>query len=260
MGLLNMFLSATFADAGLLQKTIAVLYDLVNECSATITPEGIFIQAMDASHVCLIVVRWPAHGFKSFHAAGTALVGLHLGNLLKILKCSNKSDSVTITIDDPASDQLSVSFHDDVRTATFGIRLMDRDDEQLGVPDMDHVAVVTMPSGDFQAACRDLSTLSDTTSMTVDSHGLTLTSSGDVGTATLVYAGVEAVKTTSLTQSFALRYLNSFAKGSVIASHVALKMSPEMPLVLAFGNGVSNLTFYLAPKIDDELLPDDADE
>jgi proliferating cell nuclear antigen len=248
-----MFFSATFADAGLLQKTIAVLHDLVNECSATITATGMSIQAMDSSHVCLIVLEWPADRFTTYSAAGPAVVGVHVGNLLKILKCSNKSDSVTIAIDDAESDVVRVSFHDEVRTATFDIKLMNRDDEQLGVPEFEHAAVVTMPSIDFQAACRDLSTLSDTTSMTVDASGLTLTSSGDIGTATLVYPGVDASKTTQLTQSFALRYLNSFARGSVMSSNVTMKMSPEMPLVLAFENEVSNLTFYLAPKIDDDL-------
>lgn len=251
-----MFFSATFRDAGLLQKTIAVLHDLVNECSATITPSGLSIQAMDASHVCLIALEWPADRFQEYTAVGTALVGIHVGNLFKILKCSNKSDMVTLTIDEATSDVVCVTFHDDVRTATFDIKLMERDDEQLGVPDMEHAAVVTMPSLDFQAACRDLSTLSDTTSMTVDASGLTLTSSGDIGTATLVYAGVETAKTTELTQSFALRYLNSFAKASVMSPTVTMNMSPEMPLVLSFENDVSNLTFYLAPKIDDEMHDD----
>lgn len=252
-----MFFSGTFTDAGLLHKTIGVLHELVNECSATISENGVFIQAMDASHVCLVALDWPADSFKSFTSNGSIRIGLHVGNLLKILKCSNKSDSVTLAIDEDTADTLSIAFSDNDRTATFCMRLLDRDDDQLSVPEMMHDALVAMPSLEFLAACRDLSTLSDTTTVTVDANGLTLVSHGDIGSATLTYAHVRVDKPNSLSQTFALRYMNSFAKGSQIAPCVTLKMSENMPLEIAFENGVSHLTFYLAPKIDDELVDDD---
>lgn len=247
-----MFFEATFADATLLQKTIAVLHDLVGECSASIDPSGICIHSMDTSHVCLVSIKWPAEKFRSYHIEGSVLIGLHVTNFLKILKCSNKSDAVTIRMENRDSDTMLIAFSDDVRKAEFSMKLIDRDDEHMTVPDMEFTAVAYMEALQFLTACKDLSTISDTTCMSVDAAGLTLTSRGDIGSAVITYENIQIRCDMEMTQSFALRYLNSFAKASIVSANVALKLCPDMPLVLEFRNDASCLTFFLAPKIDDE--------
>lgn len=52
---------------------------------------------------------------------------------------------------------------------------------------------------------------------------------------------------------FALRYLNSFAKATPLASHAVLKLSKELPIVVEYHMpDVGRLAFYLAPKIEDD--------
>ena len=52
---------------------------------------------------------------------------------------------------------------------------------------------------------------------------------------------------------FAIRYLNSFAKATPLASHLLLKLSPGAPLVVEYGIGdeLGYMRFYLAPKIEE---------
>lgn len=254
-----MFFSATFRDALLLQKTIGVIHDLLQDCTASISKKGIFIQSMDSSHVCLVSITWPSGAFASYFCEGDTLVGIHVGNLLRILKCCNKSDTVTLSIEESTSDAMTVSFKDDSRTASFSMKLMTRDDEQMSVPEMEYAASISMDSQDFQGACRDLSIISDTTTISVTSKGLSFSSSGDIGEAHLVYENVERMGTSEISQSFSLRYLNSFAKGTILASKVALKMSSDMPIVIEFVNDVCYISFYLAPKIDDDVADIDVD-
>jgi proliferating cell nuclear antigen len=57
----------------------------------------------------------------------------------------------------------------------------------------------------------------------------------------------------AVTLTFALRYLNFFAKATPLSSTVALKMAPGVPLVVEYKIGdFGALAFYLAPKIDEE--------
>lgn len=53
--------------------------------------------------------------------------------------------------------------------------------------------------------------------------------------------------------SFALRYLNSFNKASVLSTQVILSMSPDTPLVVEFKvEKLGSMKFYLAPKLNEE--------
>jgi proliferating cell nuclear antigen len=208
---------------------------------------------MDASHVCLISAVWPSSDFLKYSSHGTIIIGMHLSNLLKLLKCSNKSDCVTLSIEEEASDVLMISFQDGTRSADFEMKLLDREDDQMTIPEMDAAAAITMESVEFQTVCKDLSSIGDTTTITINEKGVTLTSEGDIGRAVIAYPAIELKYTTEITQSFALRYLNSFAKGSLVSQRVSLKLNPDMPLVVEFKNDVSYLSFYLAPKIDDDV-------
>lgn len=252
-----MFFEATFGNAGQLLKTFGVLHELVHECSVSITPSGMSLQSMDASHVCLVSIVWPREKFLKYQSSGSLRVGIHVGNLLKVLKFSHKSDTVTMFLEESSSDQLTISFRDESRSAAFSLKLMDREDEEMGVPEIEYDAVISMHADEFLSVCKDMTNIADTLSVSIDARGMTLHASGDLGTATITYDKLEMMHTTELTQAFALRYLNSFAKGVSIAPGVSLKMCHDMPLVIEYSNDASTMTFYLAPKLDDVVGGDD---
>lgn len=208
---------------------------------------------MDASHVCLVSIVWPCEKFKKYTCNEWVRVGVHIGNLLKLLKFSHKSDAVTFSLLESTSDHLVVTFHDEHRSAEFSLKLIAREDEAMDVPEFAHGADLCMDADEFSVVCKDLSNIADTLTLTVDATGLLMHASGDIGTATIGYDNLEMRQCTELTQSFALRYLNSFAKGCALASKVTLRMTQDMPLVIEYANDASYLTFYLAPKLDDDV-------
>ena len=54
--------------------------------------------------------------------------------------------------------------------------------------------------------------------------------------------------------TFALRYLNSFAKATPLSTHVMIKMSKDLPVLVDYHiPDMGSLRFYLAPNIDDEV-------
>jgi proliferating cell nuclear antigen len=53
--------------------------------------------------------------------------------------------------------------------------------------------------------------------------------------------------------TFALRYLNSFAKATPLAGRVKLCLARDMPISVSYEiSDMGSLSFFLAPKIEDE--------
>ena len=50
---------------------------------------------------------------------------------------------------------------DSDRLSEYDIKLMDIDQEHLGIPETEYAATISMPSGEFQRICRDLMALSE---------------------------------------------------------------------------------------------------
>ena len=68
----------------------------------------------------------------------------------------------------------------------FDLKLMDIDGEHLGIPETDYKCVVTMPSGEFQKICRDLSAIGDTVELHASKDGLAFKVEGDLGSGNII--------------------------------------------------------------------------
>ena len=130
------------------------------------------------------------------------------------------------------------------RVSDFELRLMDIDSEQLGIPDTEYAATVKMPSSEFARIVRDLASIGDTVVIAVTKDGVKFSTTGDAGSANITlkqHAAADAKDEATavecsepVTLSFALRYLNSFAKAAPLSPSVTLSMSKELPIVVSF--------------------------
>ena len=57
-----------------------------------------------------------------------------------------------------------------------------------------------------------------------------------------------------VSQSYASRYLNMFAKAGGLSNQVTLSTGTELPIAVAYPimNGLGEIKYYLAPKITEE--------
>lgn len=60
------------------------------------------------------------------------------------------------------------------------MKLMDIDQEQLGIPDTDYDCKVYMPTGEFSRICRELSSLGESVRIDVTKEGVRFASEGDI--------------------------------------------------------------------------------
>lgn len=258
---------ARLAEGALLKKIIEAIKDLVNDANLDCTGESISMQAMDSSHVSLVALKLNSQGFDRYRCDRSVSLGLNLGSLSKILKCAGNDDVVTLKAED-AGDNITFMFESSGqdRISEFEMKLMDIDAEHLGIPDQKYACVTKMPSGEFQRICRDLAVIGDTCVIKCSKDGIKFSVAGDMGTGSITHkhgagassdkpdAGVFIACEESVELTFALRYLNFFAKATPLSPVVKLSMSQDVPLVVEYplGDSMGHVSYYLAPKIDEE--------
>ncbi|KAJ9097779.1 hypothetical protein QFC20_006125 [Naganishia adeliensis] len=156
--------------------------ELVTDCNLEANEEGIGLQAMDNSHVALVTVQLEANEFDSYRCDRNMPLGVNLGSLTKILRCAKDNDVVTIKASDDA-DSLTLLFEspNSDRVGEYDMKLMDIDQEHLGIPDTQYDATITFSSTEFARICRDLSALGESVKIEVDKQGIRFSSDGEIG-------------------------------------------------------------------------------
>lgn len=155
-------LEARLEQASVLKKVVDAIKDLVQDCNFDCNDMGIALQAMDNSHVALVSMHLKSEGFSPYRCDRNLALGINLTSLTKVLRCAQNEDILTLKADDNA-DTLNLVFESPAseRISGYDIKLMDIDQEHLGIPDTEYAAAITLPSAEFQRICRDLMALSE---------------------------------------------------------------------------------------------------
>merc|ERR1712228_656993 len=246
---------ARLVQGNLLKKVLESLKDLLNEATWDCADSGITLQAMDNSHVSLVSLNLRADGFDKYRCDRNLSMGMNLGSMSKILKCASNDDIITVKAqDDPDTITYMFESPNQERVSDYEMKLMNLDQEHLGIPETDYSSVIKMPSGEFQRICRDLYQFGESIVISCTKEGVKFSAAGDIGTGNIKLAQTANVdKQEPVTLTFACRYLNMFTKASCLAPQVSLSMSPEVPLVVEYKIGdIGHIRYYLAPKIEDE--------
>ncbi|KAF5349914.1 hypothetical protein D9756_009306 [Leucocoprinus leucothites] len=173
-------LEAKLREAAILKKLLDAIKELVTDANFECNEEGINLQAMDNSHVALVAVQLEAAGFRLFRCDRPMPLGVNLTSLTKVLKCAKDDDMVTLKAADEA-DVLNLVYEakNSDRIAEYDMKLMDIDSDQLGIPDTEYEARVTMPASEFTRIVRDLSLLGESVRIEVSKEGIRFTSEGE---------------------------------------------------------------------------------
>ncbi|RKF59374.1 Proliferating cell nuclear antigen [Erysiphe neolycopersici] len=257
-------LEARLEQADLLKKIVDAIKDLVQDCNFDCNDSGVALQAMDNSHVALVSMMLRAESFSPYRCDRNLALGLNLASLTKVLRAAQADDILTIKAED-APDSLNLLFEssENDRISEYDLKLMDIDQEHLGIPETEYAATISMPSTEFKRICVDLIALSESVSIEASKDGVKFISSGDIGNGSVTLRShtnvekpemnVEIELTEPVSLTFSLKYLVNFCKASALSKTVKLCLSNEVPLLVEYNlAGSSYLRFYLAPKIGDD--------
>lgn len=219
---------------------------------------------MDNSHVSLVSLTLRSDGFDKFRCDRNLSMGMNLASMSKILKCANNNDTVTMKAQDNA-DAVTFMFEsqNQEKVSDYEMKLMNIDQEHLGIPETEYSCVVKMPSMEFARICRDLSQFGESVVICCTKEGVKFSASGDVGSANVKLAQTNSVDKEEeavtiemqepVALTFACRYLNQFTKATPLSAQVQLSMSADVPLVVEYRiEELGHIRYYLAPKIEDD--------
>ncbi|KAI5815436.1 proliferating cell nuclear antigen [Pyronema omphalodes] len=256
-------LEARLEQSSVLKKVVDAIKDLVQDCNFDCNDSGIQLQAMDNSHVALVAMHLKTEGFALYRCDRNIALGINLVSLQKVLRAAQNEDVMTLKAED-SPDALSLVFEnsENDRISEYDLKLMDIDQEHLGIPETEYGATVKMPSAEFQRICRDLSLLSESVSIEATKEGIKFSCSGDIGKGAVTLrqnpnvekpelgTTIELQEPVSLT--FSLKYLVNFCKASGLSNTVTISLSNEVPLLIEYEMEHGYVRFYLAPKIGDD--------
>ena len=134
----------------------------MQDCNFDCNDSGIALQAMDNSHVALVSMMLKAESFSPFRCDRNIALGINLTSFQKVLRCAANEDILTLKAED-SPDVVNMVFENSEsdRISEYDIKLMDIDQEHLGIPETEYAANITLPSSEFQKICRDLGALSE---------------------------------------------------------------------------------------------------
>ncbi|KAB5563616.1 proliferating cell nuclear antigen, N-terminal domain-containing protein [Coniochaeta sp. 2T2.1] len=259
-------LEARLGQAEILKKVVDAIKDLVQDCNFDCNDSGIALQAMDNSHVALVSMNLQAEVFSPYRCDRNIALGVNLTSLTKVLRAAQNNDMLTLKAED-APDSLNLVFESSAqdRISEYDLKLMDIDQEHLGIPETEYAATIKMPSMEFKRICTDLMALSESVTIDASKDGIKFTCSGDIGNGSVTlrqHTNVENEKenveidlSEPVALTFSLKYLVNFCKAAALSNQVSICLSNEVPLLVSYqltDKPGSNLRFYLAPKIGDD--------
>ncbi|KIW00968.1 proliferating cell nuclear antigen (pcna) [Verruconis gallopava] len=257
-------LEARLTQADTLKKTVDAIKDLVQDCNFDCNDSGIALQAMDNSHVALVSMMLRSEQFEPYRCDRNVALGINLNSLTKVLRAAQSTDVLTLKAED-SPDVVNLIFESPSadRISEYDIKLMDIDQEHLGIPETEYSATIKMPSTEFQRITRDLSAISESVAIECTKEGVKFSSQGDIGNGSITLRShsdlekpeenVEIHLTEPVALTFSLKYLSNFCKATGLSKQVKLCLSNEVPLLVEYDLANSSyLRFYLAPKIGDE--------
>lgn len=255
---------ARLVQSSILKKVLEAIKELLNEATFDCSDSGIQLQAMDNSHVSLVSLNMRSDGFDKYRCDRNLSMGMNLASLTKIFKCASNDDIVTIKAQDNA-DTVTFVFEspNQEKVSDYEMKLMNLDQEHLGIPETDYSCTIRLPSAEFTRICRDLSQFGESCVISCSKEGVKFSAAGDIGSANIKLAQTanvdkeeEAVTIEMqepVTLTFACRYLSSFTKASPLSPVVQLSMSADVPLVVEYKIAdMGYIRYYLAPKIEDD--------
>ena len=236
------------------------LKEVLTDINLYFDNNGLKIMTMDNARVALVYVRLLKDNFEEYRCNSKIMCCINMIYLFKLLKTVSNNDVLTLFIRNSNINELGIRIENkEKNTITESyLKMLDISEEKLDIPDIIYDSVISMPSIDLQKYCRDLSVVSNQVNISSNSSKFILESVGDFATQKIIIGEAQnglifSKKNQNVSETFDLKYLNSFTKSTNLCSTVEIFLKKEYPLVIEYNvANLGKLQFCLAPKLTDD--------
>lgn len=241
---------------------------ICKEVNISVKTAGLYVQGMDSSHVAIFELYLVNEWFTTFECKVDVVMGVSCEVIGNILNCIADGQILKWSYMHDSSEELLIYFENCGMDKMFEVKLLNIDEEQLGIPDMEYEVDLKLNSMAFEKIMNQLNIFGDTLEIECGKDdNVYLRTKGDVGKMQVRMTENDIVEyayddEVELTISFSLRYLAMFSKFSKLNSACSLHMSRNQPLKMVYAldswmeeddekETVNYFRFYLAPKVDE---------
>jgi len=225
--------------------------------------DGLHIQCMDKSHVCLANIDIHKKWFANYETAEICTIALDTSQFAVLINYALKNDVLEMQYDESKNaDIVYINFlnnKDNKESVNhyFELNLVEIEEETVGIPPVDYDVEFVMETKRFVEILSELNAFGSDVHMKCDENVVELYSNNDttklkicVPTDELDEYAINENQTLSL--DFSLHHLFKMCTSLKLSKSVKVNLSNEYPLELAYDLGdESKVLFYVAPKVAD---------
>ncbi len=237
-----------YPEAKYMKTIIDVLGKLVDEVAFKITPEGVFVKAIDAARVALIDIFLPPTAFLEYEVPEEIVAGLSTANLSKLLKKVKRGDKFVMDVDEENVRIIIES----MMKRTYRFRNLDVPIPEIPEAQLEFNVEAQLLVDVIRHAIKDAEAVGDLLEIEApNEETLFLRGRGASITETKLVKGsaalIDLVVKEPSKSLYNLEYLKYIVNLTKIAELAILKFSSDMPLELEFSLGEGRVKYLLAP-------------
>jgi proliferating cell nuclear antigen len=226
---------------------------------------GLSILNIDPNHISLVSLVLNAEKFEEFYCAKQFSIGVNMLALHRLLKTIGNNDTVSLYILKNSQDELGIRIQNKKKKIDNEIfySLIDVNQIDIGIPNIDYDAEITIPCGDFQKYCRELSNISTSVTIKMTQDNIfSMEAEGHFARQTLNIGESDENSVKIATKQgacskigkFSLKHLNLLCKSSNLCNTIQLYMKAEFPLIMVYSvASLGTCKFCLSPMDNKDM-------
>ena len=240
-----------------LKTILTFISTIVTEINIRITPEGLFICAMDMGHISLINCFIPANLFSTFHCDKQYTIGINLSVMVKVLNHLKQEDELIIIFgkDGEISDSIELVYVNYKYDKFYEFKLINIDNEEYDVHEFTDTAKINMSSKYFNDIIKDFLDIGENLRIKIlkDKEKISLKTDGEMTNLKMVLNNDELQfeNLKDICLEFNLKHISMFSKGYMIHSTIKIEIDNDLPVKITYKIGDGYIDYYLAPKMED---------
>lgn len=245
---------AVLSDASLFKKCIDSISTLIDEGEFIANENGLMLRAMDPSQIAMVDFKLPKSAFEKF-SSNTTKIGLNVDDLSVLMDRVRPGEKLEMKLDENNA-RLILVFKSH-STRKFSIPLLDLGGGIPNEPKLDFESTVKLNGAFLKEALKDAQLVSSHVVLHAKPDVFVIKAQGDKGDVEIETKKdskqiVEYKVGNESRSMFPLDYLNDFLKSVDSSTNVTLSLRTNKPLKLDYNIGEAGITYYLAPRIEEE--------
>lgn len=250
-------------QTGAFKTLIEALKEILTDANIEFSETAMKIITMDPTQTILVHLKLEHDNFESYFCKHKTFIGVNMMNFFKLIRTLTNNDALTLFIDSSNTSLLGIRIENGEKNSltTYYLNLIEVDETSYQIPPAQFESIITMPSGEFNKICRDMTNLSNIIEIKSVGSQMIFSCKGEFASQETIIGetsnGLSFVKSSSdeniIQGYYDLKHLVLFTKCTNLCNSIEMYMKNNFPIVIKFNVGsLGSLKLCLAPKVEED--------